>query len=149
MPKESTTRHTWTAGVHPGIPGPGQNSLMVRLDVGGVVVVATGRSDVPLQSTKTEGKNKGGVYAGLPLPQQVAVQYTRSRPLVGPKPPGGGDRTRRRPLLASEAMGRSRRAVMLLVVGGGVMMVGRAPTDLVEGGQSTAGEGAGITQGNA
>jgi hypothetical protein len=38
---------------------------------------------------------------------------------------------------------------MLLVVGGGVMMVGRAPTDLAEGGQSMAGEGAGITQGNA
>jgi hypothetical protein len=60
VPRESTTRHTWTAGVHPGTPGPGKNSLMVHLDVGGVVVVAAGRSDVPLQSMKREGKNKGG-----------------------------------------------------------------------------------------
>ena len=94
-------------------------------------------------------KNKWGVYAGLPLPQQVAVQYTRSRPLVGLKPPGGGDRTRRRSLLACEARGRSRRAVMLQMVGGGVMMIGRASGSMAEGGQRTAGEGAGITHGNA
>ena len=68
---------------------------------------------------------------------------------MGPKPPGGGYRTRRGPLLAWEAGGRSRRAVMWLVVGGGVMMVDRAPTDLAEGGQTRAGEGACITQGNA
>ena len=54
----------------------------------------------------------------------------------------------RRPLFAWEAMGRSRRAVMLLMVGGGVMMIGRATTGLAEGGQSSAGTGAAIIQGN-
>jgi hypothetical protein len=38
---------------------------------------------------------------------------------------------------------------MLLVVGGGVMMIARASGRLAEEGQSTAGAGAGIIQGNA
>jgi len=38
---------------------------------------------------------------------------------------------------------------MLLVVGGGVMMVDRASSSVAEGGQSAAGKGADITQGNA
>jgi hypothetical protein len=38
---------------------------------------------------------------------------------------------------------------MWLMVGWGVMMIDRASSSLAEGGQMTAGEGAGITQGNA
>jgi hypothetical protein len=62
---------------------------------------------------------------------------------MGPKPPGGGDRTRGRPLLASEAGGRSGRAVMWLIVGWGFMMIDRASSNLAEGRQSGAGAGAG------
>lgn len=60
---------------------------------------------------------------------------------MGPKPPGGGDRTRGRPFLALEAIGRSRRAVMWLVVGGGVMMVDRAPTIWLKEGKPRQGRG--------
>jgi hypothetical protein len=45
--------------------------------------------------------------------------------------------------------GRSGRAVMWLMVGWGFMMIDRASSNLAEGGQRTAGEGAAITQGNA
>jgi hypothetical protein len=46
-------------------------------------------------------------------------------------------------------MRRSRRAVMWLKVGGEFMMASKATSNLAEGRQSTAGEGAGIAQGNA
>jgi hypothetical protein len=71
-PKSVATGHTSTQG-------PPQNSLMVRIVNGEVLLVAGGRSDVPNQSTKTEGKNNGG----LALPQQHHVQYTRCRPPNG------------------------------------------------------------------
>ena len=71
------------SGGPPATHGPGQKSLMVPIHAGEVLLVAGGRSDVPNQCTKTEGKNKWGVYAGLALEQQHAVHYTRCRPHNG------------------------------------------------------------------
>lgn len=108
-----------------------------------------GRLDVPFQTTKTEGKNRGGEVRPCPPCSSMLSNAHVLDQWVGSAGPDYRDRTMRRPSLPSEARGRCGRALMLLVVGGGVIMIDRACSSLAEGGRSTAGVGAGIIQGNA